>query len=59
MTIFPREKLFDFAVALLKAKGVPDGNARTIAEIVVTTEAFGVKTHGLTFLSYADSMIPG
>jgi L-lactate dehydrogenase len=59
MTTFPREKLFDFAVALLKAKGVPDGNARTIAEIVVTTEAFGVKTHGMTFLAYADSMIPG
>lgn len=59
MTTFPREKLLDFAVRLLKAKGVPDGNARAIAEIVVKTEAFGVKTHGLTFLSYADGMIPG
>jgi L-lactate dehydrogenase len=59
MTTFPREKLFEFAVAVLKAKGVPEANARVVAESVVRTEAFGVKTHGMTFLSYADGMIPG
>lgn len=59
MTTFPRERLVEFAVSVLKAKGVPEKNARIVADIVVKTEAFGVKTHGLAFLAYADQQIPG
>ncbi len=33
------QKLVDFAQVFLVTKGVPDENARTIAEIVVATEA--------------------
>ncbi len=53
---FPR--LVRFAQEFLVAKGVPAEGARAIAEIVVTTEAFGITTHGLSFLPYADGAIP-
>ena len=59
MATFTRDQLVAFGVRLLKAKGVPEANARYIADIVALTEAFGAKTHGVTFLTYADSMIPG
>jgi L-lactate dehydrogenase len=59
MSMYTREQIFAFAVRLLKARGTPEDNARAIADIVVRTEAFGAKTHGVTFLTYADSMIPG
>jgi L-lactate dehydrogenase len=59
MITIQREKLVDFGVRLLKAKGVPDASARYIADFVVQTEAFGVKTHGVTFFTYADQQIPG
>ncbi len=50
--------LVRFAREFLAAKGVPDEEARAIAEIAVTTEAFGITTHGLAFLPYADGAIP-
>ncbi len=52
------ETLVRFAQELLAARGVPEAGARTIAGIVVTTEAFGITTHGLSFLPYADGAIP-
>jgi L-lactate dehydrogenase len=51
--------LVRFAQEFLVAKGVPGEGARAIAETVVTTEAFGITTHGLSFLPYADGAIPG
>jgi LDH2 family malate/lactate/ureidoglycolate dehydrogenase len=53
------EHLVRFAQEFLVAKGVPDDRARAVAETVVTTEAFGITTHGLSFLPYADVAIPG
>jgi len=53
------QQLVRFAEEFLVAKGVPAKGARAIAETVVTTEAFGITTHGLSFLPYADGAIPG
>ena len=47
-----KETLVDFGVQLLTGKGVPEENARFIADVVVDTEAFGVTTHGLVQFSY-------
>jgi LDH2 family malate/lactate/ureidoglycolate dehydrogenase len=52
------QRLVRFAEEFLVAKGVPAEGARAIAETVVTTEAFGITTHGLAFLPYADGAIP-
>ena len=52
------QELVRFAREFLAAKGVPEAGARAIAEIVVTTEAFGITTHGLAFLPYVDGAIP-
>jgi L-lactate dehydrogenase len=52
------ERMVRFAEEFLVAKGVPEEGARAIAETVVTTEAFGITTHGLSFLPYADGAIP-
>ena len=51
--------LVRFAQEYFAAKGVPEDRARTIAETAVTTEAFGITTHGLSFLPYAEGAIPG
>ena len=53
------EGLVRFAQEYFAAKGVPEERARTIAETAVTTEAFGITTHGLSFLPYAEGAIPG
>ena len=50
--------LVRFAQEFFVAKGVPEERARTIAETAVTTEAFGITTHGLSFLPYAEGAIP-
>lgn len=58
MAMVSMDRLVAFSRSLLGKKGVPADAARAIADIVVKTEAFGVKTHGLAFLGYADSSIP-
>ena len=51
------EKLVDFGVRLLTHKGVPEANARYVAEAAVKTEAFGIQTHGLAVLPYLDAVL--
>lgn len=58
MATVQREKLVGFGTALLVKKGVPERNARAVAEMAVTTEAFGIRTHGVSFFGYADATIP-
>lgn len=41
------ETLVEFGVAFMTKKGVPEANARHIAEVVVESEAFRVSTHGI------------
>ncbi len=53
----PKEELTDFGVRLLTAKGVPEENARYVAEAVVETEAMGVKTHGAALFPYFDKTV--
>jgi len=48
----PKQKLIEFGTRLLTAKGLPQDNARYISEVVVDTEAFGVRTHGLVQFDY-------
>jgi LDH2 family malate/lactate/ureidoglycolate dehydrogenase len=58
MTRIAFGKLVDFAASFLARRGVSEGASRVIAEAVVATAAFGVTTHGLAFLPYADRSIP-
>jgi LDH2 family malate/lactate/ureidoglycolate dehydrogenase len=55
---FRSQELIDFALRLLVAKGVPEKNARHIAEVVVQAESMGVTTHGVAALNYFDAQIP-
>lgn len=58
MQYVSKQKLIEFGVNLLVGKGVPEKSARYISEMAVETEAFGIKTHGLSVLGYLDSQIP-
>jgi LDH2 family malate/lactate/ureidoglycolate dehydrogenase len=58
MALVKREKLVEFGTAFLVKKGVPEKNARAVAEMAVATEAFGITTHGVSFFPYADATIP-
>jgi LDH2 family malate/lactate/ureidoglycolate dehydrogenase len=58
MALIERGKLVDFGTAFLVKKGAPEKSAKTVAEAAVTTEAFGITTHGVSFFPYADSTIP-
>jgi LDH2 family malate/lactate/ureidoglycolate dehydrogenase len=51
--------LVRFAREFLVRKGASEANAGVVAEAVVSTEAFGITTHGLAFLPYAEGAIPG
>ena len=53
----PKEKLVDFGVRLLTAKGVGEENARYIAGVVAEIEAMGVTTHGLVLFPYFDRQV--
>lgn len=58
MKYFPLGTLEDFSTALLVSKGVPEYNARYMAEMAVKTETMGITTHGLSVLGYLDNQIP-
>jgi LDH2 family malate/lactate/ureidoglycolate dehydrogenase len=53
------ERLVRFGFELLTAKGVPEENARYLADIAVQSEAMGIETHGLAALPYFDRQIDG
>jgi LDH2 family malate/lactate/ureidoglycolate dehydrogenase len=53
------ERLVRFGFELLTAKGVPEENARYLAEVAVQSEAMGIETHGLAALPYFDRQIDG
>jgi LDH2 family malate/lactate/ureidoglycolate dehydrogenase len=58
MKYYSLKTLEDFSTALLTSKGVPENNARYMAEMAVKTEAMGITTHGLSVLGYLDNQIP-
>ena len=53
-----KDALIGFGVGLLKNKGIPEKNARTIADIAVKTQAMGIHTHGMAIFPYFDQNIP-
>lgn len=53
------ERLVRFGVELLQAKGVPEGNARYLAEVAVESEAMGIETHGVAAFPYFEAQIEG
>ncbi len=57
MRCVPWDALVEFGVGLLRQKGVPEANARYMAEVAVKTEAFGIHTHGLVLLPYVERLI--
>ena len=57
MQRFSWSGLVEFGVRLLNSKGVPEMNARHIAEVVVKTEAAGVRTHGIVLFPYFDASV--
>ena len=59
MRRFGWEEVVAFGVRLLAARGVPEGNGRTVAEAATLTHAFGITTHGLTVLPYLDGVLGG
>jgi len=59
MRRIPWDALVDFAVGFFTRKGVAETNARYMAEIAVSTEAFGEHTHGLVILPHLDGLIGG
>ena len=52
------EKVINFGKSYLKYKGTDENDASYITDIIVTTEAMGVHTHGLTLFPYFESVIP-
>lgn len=44
---------------MLTARGVPEGNARYLAEVAVESEAMGIQTHGVAAFPYFDTQIDG
>jgi len=55
MTRIPIGELVRFGGELLRAKGVPEDDARYAAEVAVTAEAMGINTHGLALLAYLEA----
>jgi LDH2 family malate/lactate/ureidoglycolate dehydrogenase len=53
------ERLVRLGFELLKAKGVPEDNARYLAEVAVESEAMGIGTHGVAAFPYFDAQIDG
>ena len=57
MKRFPWSKLVEFGVRFLTGKGVAEENARYISETAVTTEAYGIRTHGMAVFPYFEKRI--
>lgn len=51
------QDLVEFGTQLLVKKGLPEADARYIAEIAATTEAAGVPTHGAVIFTTYDSQV--
>lgn len=52
MPTIPWNKLVEFGANLLTSKGVSDDDAHYLADLAVTSHAFGAPTHGLPVLNY-------
>jgi len=52
------EKLISFGKSYLISRGVNKNDASYITGVIVTIEAMGVHTHGLTLFPYFESVIP-
>ena len=52
------EKLINFGKSYLISKGADEADASYITGVIVTIEAMGVHTHGLTMFPYFESLIP-
>jgi LDH2 family malate/lactate/ureidoglycolate dehydrogenase len=59
MRRFSWKRLVRFGFELLRAKGVPEENARYLAEVAVESEAMGIETHGVAAFPYFDAQIDG
>jgi LDH2 family malate/lactate/ureidoglycolate dehydrogenase len=46
----PVNKLFDFMIDALVAMGVPDEDARIIADVLITSDLWGIRSHGVAHL---------
>ena len=57
MQYVPWDELVEFGVRLLTRKGMPQANARYVAEVAVKAEAFGRHTHGVALFAYLDKML--
>ena len=53
----PMQDLVRFGVAVMTKRGVPEANARALAEVIVTAEAFRRTTHGIVQLKALDGML--
>lgn len=47
MQLVPFDKLADFCAAVFSARGLAEDDARYVGDMVATTEAFGITTHGV------------
>jgi LDH2 family malate/lactate/ureidoglycolate dehydrogenase len=56
----PVDRLVAFMIACLKAMGVPPEDARTIAEVLITADLWGIPSHGVAHLKmYHDRIQAG
>jgi len=46
----PVQRLLDFMIATLMKMGVPDGDAQIIADVMITSDLWGVRSHGVAHL---------
>jgi len=51
------QALKDLGVQVLVKKGMPEDDARYVADVAVTSEAAGVHTHGVVMFGYLDRML--
>jgi len=59
MKRIPMSTLIDFGVAFMTKKGVPEANARHVAEVIIESEAFRLSTHGIVKFSGLNADLGG